>query len=60
MHVVPPLVVAICVGLYYAITRFYQAKHDPREPPLLSQTIPIIGHVIGMLRKKGRYYVQLR
>lgn len=60
MHVVPFLAVAVCVGFYYLLARFLKVKHDPREPPILPQTIPVVGHVIGMIQKKGRYYVQLR
>lgn len=60
MHVVPFLAVAVGVGLYYLLARISRVKHDPREPPLLPQTIPVVGHVIGMIRKKGQYYVQLR
>ncbi|KAK2593009.1 hypothetical protein QQS21_009299 [Conoideocrella luteorostrata] len=34
--------------------------HDRREPPLAPQSIPLIGHVIGLARNKFDYYVQLR
>ena len=60
MHVLPSLAVATCLCLYYVIARFLGVRHDPREPPSLPQRVPVIGHVIGMLREKGRYYVQLR
>ncbi|KAI1206943.1 cytochrome P450 [Annulohypoxylon truncatum] len=33
--------------------------HDPREPPLAPQSIPIIGHMIGLSRSKFNYYVDL-
>lgn len=35
-------------------------SHDPREPPLAPQSIPIIGHMIGLSRSKFNYYVDLR
>lgn len=35
------------------------SKQDPREPPLVSAPVPYIGHVIGMMRSKFNYYVQL-
>lgn len=35
-------------------------SHDPREPPLAPQSIPIIGHMIGLSRSKFNYYVELR
>ena len=36
------------------------AKQDPREPPQAPTAIPIIGHIIGLMRNKFNYYVQLR
>ncbi|KAI2769288.1 cytochrome P450 [Daldinia loculata] len=33
--------------------------HDPREPPLAPQSIPIIGHMVGLSRSKFNYYVNL-
>ena len=56
----PFLVVAVCAALYYAISGVLEAKRDPREPPTLPQRIPFIGHVIGMIQKKAKYYVRLR
>jgi hypothetical protein len=35
-------------------------NHDPREPPLAPQSIPIIGHILGMSMRKFEYYVDLR
>lgn len=35
-------------------------SHDPREPPLAPQSIPIIGHMVGLSRSKFNYYVDLR
>lgn len=35
-------------------------SHDPREPPLAPQSIPIIGHIVGLSRSKFNYYVDLR
>jgi len=34
--------------------------HDAREPPVAPTSIPFFGHMIGMARKKNRYYVELR
>ncbi|OTA56766.1 putative cytochrome P450 [Hypoxylon sp. EC38] len=33
--------------------------HDPREPPLAPQSIPLIGHMVGLSRSKFNYYVDL-
>ncbi|KAI1267189.1 putative cytochrome P450 [Xylariaceae sp. FL1019] len=50
-----------CVGLataaYFATQNI--SSHDPREPPLAPQSIPLIGHLIGMSRGKFNYYVDL-
>lgn len=35
-------------------------SHDPREPPLAPQAIPMIGHMVGLSRSKFNYYVDLR
>ena len=43
----------------YLITR-KMFGHDPREPPLAPQSIPIIGHMMGLSRSKFSYYVDLR
>lgn len=34
--------------------------HDCREPPLAPQSVPLVGHMIGMSRSKFNYYVDLR
>jgi hypothetical protein len=36
-----------------------QVKNVPQEPPLLKPKIPIIGHLIGLLRYRMEYYHQL-
>ncbi|KAI1264517.1 cytochrome P450 [Xylariaceae sp. FL1019] len=33
--------------------------HDQREPPLAPQSLPLIGHMVGMSRSKFNYYVEL-
>ena len=60
MHMVLVLTVVLCVAVYYGNSQFLEGRYDPREPPPLPQKFPFIGHVIGMLRKKGRYYIELR
>lgn len=44
--------------IYYAIRKMF--GHDAREPPLAPQSIPIIGHMVGLSRSKFNYYVNLR
>ena len=47
------------VSLIYFATRKIPG-HDPREPPLAPQSIPFVGHIIGLSRRKFNYYVGLR
>lgn len=51
---------AIIVGTSLFLTRIVGIKQDPREPPLVSAYVPYVGHVIGLMRSKFNYYVQLR
>jgi hypothetical protein len=34
--------------------------HDPREPPLAPQSIPLIGHMVGLSKSSFNYYIDLR
>lgn len=57
----PTLLLAIIgVLTIVTITARKVFSHDPREPPLAPQSIPIIGHMIGLSRSKFNYYVDLR
>ncbi|KAI1174324.1 cytochrome P450 [Nemania sp. FL0916] len=51
----------LCIG--FATTAYFATRmmssHDPREPPLAPQSIPFIGHLLGMSRGKFNYYVDL-
>lgn len=51
---------AIIVGTSLLLTRILGMMQDPREPPSVSSYIPYIGHIIGLMRSKFNYYVQLR
>ncbi len=39
---------------------FFGPKYDSREPPVIHQKIPYIGHVIGLLQYGLRYFEVLR
>ena len=54
------LCLAIVIGTYLILVRILGNVQDPREPPLVSGFIPYIGHVIGLMRSKFNYYVELR
>ena len=59
MQIILFLLLGGCIAVYFASGRLL-GTHDSREPPLLPQKIPFIGHVIGLLRHKVYYYVRLR
>ncbi|KAI0179482.1 hypothetical protein GGR52DRAFT_570367 [Hypoxylon sp. FL1284] len=56
-----PIVLAILIGVitltYFATRKMF--GHDPREPPLAPQSIPFIGHMVGLSRSSFNYYVDL-
>ena len=60
MHLIPFLAIAILLALLYALSHYQESKHDSQEPPFLPQKVPFIGHIIGMIQQKTRYYVHLR
>lgn len=49
---------ALTCGLF--LLRGKSDKGDSREPPLVKSTIPFIGHVIGLLRRRFGYYTFLQ
>ncbi|RYO86605.1 hypothetical protein DL764_008995 [Monosporascus ibericus] len=56
-----PIFLFIFIGV---VTLTYLAArkgfgHDPREPPLAPQSIPIVGHIVGLSWSKFNYYVDL-
>lgn len=57
-----PILIFILTGVvtltYFATRKMF--GHDSREPPLAPQSIPIIGHILGLSRSKFNYYVDLR
>lgn len=44
---------------YFAVRKMF-GGHDSREPPLAPQSLPIIGHMIGLSKSSFNYYVDLR
>ena len=51
---------AIVAASFWLCYRFLAVKQDPREPPLLPPSIPLFGHLIGLVLRKNDYYVHLR
>lgn len=55
------LVLLVVLSLsFFAARKMFGPSHDPREPPLAPQSIPVVGHLIGLSRSKFNYYVDLR
>ena len=50
-----PLLAALA-GIGYLFYNFSSPRLFPNEPPLISSSIPYIGHVLGLLRYGTKYY----
>ena len=46
--------------LAYVADSLFSFRDDPREPPRVRSKIPLIGHVIGLMRHGPTYYKQMR
>ncbi|KAJ5153098.1 uncharacterized protein N7482_009576 [Penicillium canariense] len=44
------LILGVIAALGYVVFNGYGSRHDPREPPMVTSGIPIVGHMFGMLR----------
>ncbi|KAK1447321.1 hypothetical protein CMEL01_09160 [Colletotrichum melonis] len=53
------VVLALFPLIALAISRISTPSLDPREPPLLKPTIPVVGHLVNMLHKGGKYYLEM-
>jgi hypothetical protein len=42
-----------------AVSRMVSPKSDPREPPPLWPTVPLVGHIISLLRESASFYSRL-
>lgn len=50
----------ILSGVIVLFWRLLSSPRDPREPPLIKPSIPIVGHIIGIFRHKMEYFEILR
>ena len=48
------------VGFLLLLEKFLDIFHDAKEPPLIPQSIPYVGHLLGILRDGSRYYTKMR
>jgi hypothetical protein len=52
-------VVVALTGILLLLQRYASPSLDPLEPPLLKPRVPLLGHIISMLREGGHFYVRL-
>lgn len=52
--------VTIAAAIYGALHVFLHATQDVREPPLVPASIPFVSSMIGLSKKKSKYYTELR
>ena len=50
------LLAVVLVAAWYALDSFCAQTQYPNEPPLIPQTIPYVGHILGLLWHGTRYY----
>lgn len=53
------LVVLVIAALIFLIQRFLTPQKDAREPPYIPSNVPIIGHILSLMRQGSDYFRQL-
>lgn len=54
------LLLLVVISSVILANKMFSSKPDVREPPIVSSSIPIIGHTLGIFWYKMRYYTLLR
>jgi hypothetical protein len=54
------VVVAVATIFYLSLHLILQITQENREPPAIATSIPFLSPILGMSRKKSRFYVELR
>jgi hypothetical protein len=54
------VVVGTVTAIYVSFQLLLHFTQDKREPPSLDTAIPFLSPIIGMSRKKTKYYIELR
>jgi len=54
------IAVILITMILFVLTRLISPTLDPKEPPLLKSKIPIVGHIIGIIRLQTSYHKFLR
>jgi cytochrome P450 len=57
-----PVTMSVAIAAVVGFLIFYTLTPsvDPREPPLVKPRIPLIGHIIGMMRHQAAYHIMLQ
>ena len=54
------LLILFTIAAWYILDYFYAPKRLSNEPPLFPQSVPYVGHILGLLRYGTRYYEMMR
>lgn len=60
LRTTPLITAAMAVAFTFAILQALGPRVDPREPPLVKPRVPLIGHIIGMMRQQAQYHITLQ
>lgn len=58
MALIAPMMI-IAVVVLFALSRL-SPGHDSKEPPVLPQKVPFLGHILGLLQHGLKYYTIIR
>lgn len=50
---------AVVILAFWFLSHSLTPSHDPKEPPLIPPKIPLVGHIIGLLRDGTGYYPRI-
>lgn len=53
------VVLGIVIFLY-SVEILFNLRDDPREPPRISPRVPLLGHILGLMRNGTSYYGKIR
>lgn len=51
---------AAAMVLYLSLHLVLNITQDKREPPAIATSIPFLSPILGMSRKKSKFYIELR
>ena len=53
------LLATIITAVVYFLQRYLTVQKDPEEPPYIYARIPVIGHLLGIIKDGAKYYTSL-